>query len=50
MEEDRGVFLTISDRWSNTRAKEADLQKLREGAAVVAIKDVGSEVEEADKE
>jgi hypothetical protein len=32
------------------RVKEADLQKLRESAAVVALEDEDSEVEEVDKE
>jgi hypothetical protein len=50
MEEDRGALLAISDRRPKLRAKEADLQKLREARAVVAVKDVDSEVHEVDEE
>jgi hypothetical protein len=39
MEEDRGPLLTISNKRPNMRAKEADLQKLRQPPVVVAVVD-----------
>jgi hypothetical protein len=49
MEEDRGALLTISDKRPNLRAKEADLQKLRQPAVVVTFEDAYSEVKEVDE-
>jgi hypothetical protein len=49
MEEARGAHLAISQRLTNLRAKEADLHKLREAAAMVAVEDEDSEVEEVDE-
>jgi riboflavin biosynthesis pyrimidine reductase len=46
MEKDRGALLIISDKRPNLRAKEADLQKLRQPAVVVTGEDADSEVEE----
>jgi hypothetical protein len=46
----RGELLVISQGRSNLRMKEADLQRLREAAAVVALEDEDSEVEEVDEE
>jgi hypothetical protein len=48
--EARGELFVISQRRSNLRVKEADLQKLREAAAIVALDDEDSEVEEVDEE
>jgi hypothetical protein len=50
MKEARGELLAISPRHSNLRAKEADLHKLPEASALVAVEDEDSEVEEADEE
>jgi hypothetical protein len=50
MEEDRGALLTIYDKQPNLRAKEADLQKLRQPSIVVTVEDAGSEVEEVDEQ
>jgi hypothetical protein len=44
IKEARGELLVISQRRSNLRVKEADLQKLRESAAVVALEDEDSDI------
>jgi hypothetical protein len=50
MERARGALLDICDWRPNLRAKEADLQKLRETSAMMVVEDVDSEVEEVDEE